>query len=239
MPHLHCSIYPSGKNISSFNCSFFFNKLTICYLYSKKQRGEGNMNKYVVNEKLIADINKGNEKSFSLLYDCYYVFLCTHAVTYILDPDKAEEIVNDVFIRMWDNRKSLTFPIHFYLVQSVRNACLNYLQKLQLQRYAMDEYRQQLWDIHKTWCMTDNDPLTLLEFKELQSQVRTAVNTLPEKCKKVFEHYLYQGKSYQQIAEEMNININTVRVQIKNALDRLKLVLGPNIRYLLVFLIAW
>ena len=195
------------------------------------------MNKYVVNESLIADINKGNEKSFSLLYSCYYAYLCTFATTYVFQPEKAEEIVNDFFMKIWDNRLNITFPIHFYLLQSVRNACLNYLRMLRHEQNAMDEYRLQLLDLHENFCLNDANPLSLLEFRELEKQVRMVVETLPVKCKKVYEYYLYQGKSSRQIAEELDININTVRVQIKNALDRMKVVLGTKIIFLLFFLL--
>lgn len=195
------------------------------------------MNKYVVNDFLIAEINKGNEKSFSLLYNCYYAYLCTFATTYVFQPEKAEEIVNDVFMKIWDNRSNLTFPIHFYLIQSVRNACLNYLRIFHNEQDAMDEYRRQLMDLHEKFCLSDNNPLTLLEFRELEKQVGKVVETLPAKCKKVFECYLYQGKSPRQIAEELDININTVRVQIKNALDRMKAALGSRVIFLLFFLI--
>lgn len=196
------------------------------------------MNKYVVSSSLIADINKGNERSFSLLYNCYYAYLCTFATTYVFRPEKAEEIVNDVFMKIWDNRSNMTFPIHFYLLQSVRNACLNHLRMLRNEQNAMDEYRLQLLDLHEYFCLNDNNPLSLLEFRELEKQVRMAVETLPAKCKKVFESYLYQGKSSQQIAADLDININTVRVQIKNALDRMKVVLGPKTVFLLYFLLS-
>ena len=137
-------------------------------------------------------------------------------------------------MKIWDNRLNITFPIHFYLLQSVRNACLNYLRMLRHEQNAMDEYRLQLLDLHENFCLNDANPLSLLEFRELEKQVRMVVETLPVKCKKVFEYYLYQGKSSRQIAEELDININTVRVQIKNALDRMKVVLGTKIIFLLL-----
>lgn len=108
---------------------------------------------------------------------------------------------------------------------------------LRHEQNAMDEYRLQLLDLHENFCLNDANPLSLLEFRELEKQVRMVVETLPVKCKKVFEYYLYQGKSSRQIAEELDININTVRVQIKNALDRMKVVLGTKIIFLLFFLL--
>ena len=169
-----------------------------------------------ISEQIIDDINEGKENAFSALYDCYYSYLCAYATTYVFDPDEAKEIVNDVFMNIWSSRGQLSFPIHNYLLRSVQNRCLNAFQE--------------------EFCKNDNNPLQLLEIEELKSQVNTVIDSLSVKCRLVFEKYLYEGMSPQEIADEQAISVNTVRVHIKNAMDHIKLQLGPTAGILFLFL---
>jgi len=194
------------------------------------------MNISQVNELVIQQINQGNEKSFSCLYNSYFTYLCTYATTYILNPNAAKEIVNDVFMNIWYKRGGLTFPIHSYLLRSVQNGCLNYLRSLRTRQRIMDEYRLEILEFQEEFCKNDNNPLQVLEIEDLERQVRIAVDTLPEKCRIIFEKYLYQNQSTQEIADELGIAVTTVRVQIKNALDRIKPQLGSSLGILLIYL---
>lgn len=77
--------------------------------------------------------------------------------------------------------------------------------------------------------------MQLLEIEELKSQVNTVIDSLSVKCRLVFEKYLYEGMSPQEIADEQAISVNTVRVHIKNAMDHIKLQLGPTAGILFCF----
>lgn len=91
-------------------------------------------------------------------------------------------------------------------------------------------------DFQEEFCKNDNNPLQLLEIEELKSQVNTVIDSLSVKCRLVFEKYLYEGMSPQEIADEQAISVNTVRVHIKNAMDHIKLQLGPTAGILFLFL---
>ena len=173
-----------------------------------------------ISEQIIDDINEGKESAFSALYDCYYSYLCAYATTYVFDPDEAKEIVNDVFMNIWSSRGQLSFPIH----------------TLHTRERVLDEYREELIAFQEEFCKNDNNPLQLLEIEELKSQVNTVIDSLSVKCRLVFEKYLYEGMSPQEIADEQAISVNTVRVHIKNAMDHIKLQLGPTAGILLLFL---
>ena len=189
-----------------------------------------------ISEQIIDDINEGKENAFSALYDCYYSYLCAYATTYVFDPDEAKEIVNDVFMNIWSSRGQLSFPIHNYLLRSVQNRCLNYIRTLHTRERVLDEYREELIAFQEEFCKNDNNPLQLLEIEELKSQVNTVIASLSVKCRLVFEKYLYEGMSPQEIADEQAISVNTVRVHIKNAMDHIKLQLGPTAGILFLFL---
>ncbi len=189
-----------------------------------------------IDESVVKGINKGDEKAFAGLYDTYFTYLCMCATKYIFNPDEAQEIVNDVFLQVWYKRGVLTFPIHAYLLRSVQNGCLNYLRSRRVRDQVVDEYRKELLEYQEEFCRNDNNPMQVLEFEDLQRQLEAAVNDLPDKCRVIFEKYLYSGKSPAEIAEELGISVNTVRVQIKNALDKIKLKLGPLAGILLFYL---
>lgn len=188
-----------------------------------------------INEQTVADINAGKESAFSALYDSYYSYLCVYATTYIFDTDEAKEIVNDVFMNVWNSRGRLNFPIHNYLLRSVQNRCLNHIRTLHTRERVLDEYREELLAFQEEFCATDDNPLQLLEMEELKRQVGTVIDSLPAKCSLVFKKYLYEGMSPQEIAAEQVMSVNTVRVHIKHAMDSIKLQLGPMASLLLLF----
>lgn len=76
----------------------------------------------------VQGIVHSDPKCFRSLYDAYYAYLCGLAVSYIHDFEKARELVNDVFLRVWERRAQLKYPPLPYLISGVRNACYNYLR---------------------------------------------------------------------------------------------------------------
>lgn len=190
----------------------------------------------IVDESVIDGINRGDERSFAVLYNNYYTYLCTCAVGYIFDADVAKEVVNDVFVHVWNKQTELQFPIHSFLIRCVQNGCLNYIRSLRSRERVLDEFQEDLLFFQEEYCQGGETPLELLEVEELKKQVHTAVRQLPEKCRAIFEKYLYKNLSPQEIADECNLSVNTVRVQIKNAFDRLKKQLGPTVFILCLYL---
>jgi len=190
-----------------------------------------------INEDVILKISKGEEKAFALLYDCYYTYLNTVALCYIFNRDIANEIVNDVFIHVWHKRNTLSYPIHSYLIQSVKNGCLNYIRSQKTNDRVLSEHKIQLLDFQEEYIVSNPTPLQYVETQEIEKEVRNAIAQLPEKCRTIFEQYLFFGKLPDEIANEYMISVSTVRVQIKNALDRLKLSLNHLISVLLFVLL--
>jgi len=190
-----------------------------------------------IDENVIQKISKGKEKAFSLLYDSYYTYLNTVALCYIFNRDVANEIVNDVFINVWHKRTTLTYPIHFYLVQSVKNGCLNHIRSQRTKERVLDEHKRQMLDFQEEYILSNPTPLQYVETQEIEKEVRNAIEQLPEKCRIIFEQYLFLGKLPEEIAKEQFITVSTVRVQIKNAMDKLKISLNHLICVLLLIIL--
>lgn len=167
-------------------------------------------------------INQGDTKAFEKMYSTYYVYLCTVATKYIYDAEIAKEIVNDVFINTWHNRATLKDPVTAYLVRAVQNRSFNYLQRKRTHEIPLTEVQEQLLTIQEQAIYTEDHPLTYLEDKEFETFIADAIESLPTKCKDIFQQYLYQYKSYEEIAQANGITPSTVRVQIKIGLAKIK-----------------
>lgn len=139
----------------------------------------------------------------------------------------AEELVNDVFVNIWEHRGRYRVPLHGYLVNSVRNACISHIRSQLFRRRLREGYERELLLFAEQRCLTDAHPLEVLSAQEVETRIRAVVETLPERCRAVFEQYFYRGESAREIAESLRIAPVTVRVHIKNALDRLRVELGP------------
>ena len=180
------------------------------------------MQRDLVDKAIVQQVNKGSEQAFAELYKAYYAYLNAVAIYYLQDKEVAQEVVDDVFLNVWEKRENLIFPIHYYLVRSVQNGCLNYIRSQRALQTALDGHRDEVLFFLEEHILSTSTPLEDVELKETEAEIRRVVNNLPVKMRAVFEAYFYDGKSAEEIAEEMNLSVNTIRVQIKNALDKLK-----------------
>lgn len=177
-------------------------------------------------EEILKKVNYGDTNAFEQLYSAYYVYLCAVATKYVYQADIAQEIVNDVFLNIWKNKVELKAPVAPYLIRAVKNRCINHITRRKMTEVSLTDVRDQLFTIQEEEAGKEAHPLAYLENKEFESLISEAVNTLPPKCRIIFEQYLYQNMSYEEIAKENNIAASTVRVQIKLGLGRIKAILG-------------
>lgn len=181
-----------------------------------------------INKAVISGINKGDVDAFRLLYNSYYAYLCTCAAAYLLNHEKAKEIVNDVFLSLWDRRATLDFPIHSYLLASVRNASLNELRRIKADKNSIHYQNINILDIQESFCKTDITPIDYLEYKELTGKIDLIIAKLPQRCREIFEESFYENKSTAEISQKFQISESTVRVQRKMALDIIRENLGSS-----------
>lgn len=179
-----------------------------------------------IDKDTILRLNKGDKEAFKLLYMAYYVYLCTVSTKYVYDAEIAKEIVNDVFLNVWNIREKLEYPIKTYLIRSVQNRSLNYLRDNHTKEVALSELDEYMISLNEEQIMSPQQPLDFLENKEFEELVSEAINSLPEKCRNIFMQYLYKHKSYKEIAVMYNLSTSTVRGQVRIALSKLKVILG-------------
>jgi RNA polymerase sigma-70 factor (family 1) len=166
--------------------------------------------------KIINGLKSGDESSYNKLYNEYYLILSVFAGRYVKDLDIAREIVQDLFVHLYEIRKSLviTTSLKAYLYQSVRNKCLNLILQNQLHEDHLEKIK--INEISSTGVEEE-----IMEI-ELEHQVYKIVSQLPDQCQKIFTLSRVDGKKNREIAENLNISIRTVETQISKAIRILR-----------------
>jgi len=186
-----------------------------------------------VTGETIERLNEGDMDAFNDIYRAYYVYLCSIAMYYIHNRHNAASIVDDVFVSFWDKRKNITYPPLPYLRKSVQNACVSHLRA---DRNSMiyNSVEDEAWNYLENHILSSDDPLKAMEDSDAGRILEEKINELPLACREVFRACLYEGKSYDEIAAERGLSVSTVRVHVKNAMDRLRNVLDAPILVLLI-----
>jgi RNA polymerase sigma-70 factor (family 1) len=175
----------------------------------------------------------GNERSFEQLFKSYYPRLCAYAVTMIQDRDEAEEIVQTLFCRLWEQRANLdiTISMQAYLFRAVRNATLNHIKKTQIR----DAYKtMNLDNINEN---PEYQPDRIAE-SDISKRLENAIAGLPEQCRLIFKMSRFEELKYKEIADQLGISIKTVENQMGKAL---KILRGSLSEYLTIisWLVGW
>lgn len=182
------------------------------------------------NEKDITqlELREGNESIFNAVFNRYYTYLCAVAYQYVPDKQVCESLSEDVLFTLWQKREEI-LPLDSlkgYLITAVRNKSIDYLRSSSNRHYEDLE------------CCTSFVPEEELFEKyivtELEKHIEEEINLLPEECRRVFCLSRYENKTYEEIANELNISVNTVKYHIKNAISTLRKNLAPYISMLIV-----
>ncbi|MGV8092665.1 MAG: RNA polymerase sigma-70 factor [Mangrovibacterium sp.] len=175
-------------------------------------------------KELLKSVSEGNKKGFEILFRTYYMRLCAYAAGFVSQNDLAEDIVTDVFLKLWERRETLSISesVSSYLFQSVKNACINYLNREKSRKYTVSENEVKLLNLKITYHISDKYPLNDLIGRELEEKIRTEIDKLPEQCREIFYLSRFEDLSHKEIAERLGISENTVKVQIYRALIKLR-----------------
>jgi RNA polymerase sigma-70 factor, ECF subfamily len=173
-----------------------------------------------IQDKLVTGLKEGNKKVFDDIFNAYYAPLCRYCTRLVIDPDIAEEIVQDLFCKIWVKRAELEIDtsLKAYLYRAVLNHSINHLNHLKTE----GKYRQYVgFQVHGHL----DHPHERLEEQDLQRILSLAILQMPEKRRVIFEMSRQQDMKYSEIAEKLNISVKTVESQISKALEYLRKVL--------------
>lgn len=166
-------------------------------------------------------LKQGEAAGFKALFDKYYKQLCMQASLLLPDEADAEDLVQDVFIKFWHERKFdvINESLGSYLSVSIRNAAFNNLKF----KNRYNEKEKSYVGLLDTSFLENH-----MELAEVAAAVNNALKELPPQCRQIFEAVYVDEKKYQEAADIFNVSINTVKTQLKRAFDKLRTSLKNN-----------
>lgn len=171
---------------------------------------------------LVRRIRAGDERALEEVFRAHYAGMATFVQRYVLAPDVAEELVQDIFLKLWSRREQLSEIESFktYLYRAVRNQALNWLRRRKLERRWEEEHGE------------ESEPASLAAAddgaaeEEVTVAVREAIDRLPPRCREIFLLSRDGGLTYNDIARTLEISVKTVETQMGRALKSLRMTLA-------------
>jgi RNA polymerase sigma-70 factor, ECF subfamily len=181
------------------------------------------------------DRNKINIQSiedYENVFRTYYNGLCRYASTWIDKREDAEEIVQTVFVKLWEKREDriIEISIKSYLYKSVYHSALNYLKHQKIKRQYME--------MNKQGELAPNAGENL-QTKELRHKINAAINALPEQCRLVYKLSRFENLKYKEISNVLNISIKTVENHMGKALRLMRENLSEYITIWVFYLVTF
>ena len=189
--------------------------------------------------KIKAFPEQREETRFEDIYLTYFSKMKYFAKEYVISEEDAENIVQDVFVELWENKEMLNMHMNLiaYLFTTIKNKCLNHLRhKLVVQETAsklQEEYTISLRMNLDSLEAFDNN---LFSDQDIEKIISRALDTLSEKCRTIFIMSKIEGKKQKEIAQELNISINTIETQMGIAYKKLRIELKDYFPILLFIL---
>lgn len=177
----------------------------------------------VVSEKEILKLLKSDsERAIKTIFDAYYDSLCSYAESILRDQFSAEEVVEQLFIQLWINAKSISIftSLKNYLYRSVHNNCLKYIEKHKVELRRFSQYI--FHDEEILNFVSEEYPLSRLITGELEEKAEQIMQSLPEQCKSIYFLSRYENLSYSEIAQKLGVTVGTVKTQMSRAFQKFR-----------------
>jgi RNA polymerase sigma-70 factor, ECF subfamily len=174
----------------------------------------------LLNEKLLNDLKKGNEEAFTIIFNDYFPRLCQFARTYVIEEAASKNIVQEVFIKLWETRHNIreNASVFAYLLTITKNSCLDYLKHKKIEyKYQKQEAAYQK-ELELNYFALQRVEIDLMDYDEIMQIVEKTLRTLPPQCQQVFRMSRFENLSNAEIAEKLEIGVKAVEANITRAL---------------------
>lgn len=164
---------------------------------------------------IIRLLEAGDERCMKMMFDTYYQALCTYIMRYLISVEDAEDIVQTVFISLWNNKRGQVFTgsLRAYLFGAVSKASLQFMRDRERMYFVeielhIDDFLEEM----------SRD----VELEKMKEYLYAAIEDLPANPKKVLTAIVFNNTPYKVVAEEMGISVNTVKTYYARALQALR-----------------
>jgi RNA polymerase sigma-70 factor (ECF subfamily) len=166
-------------------------------------------------------VANGDYYAFRELFTHNYRALCNYAMRVVVTREIAEEVVSDVFVKLWKNREQIEVHTSFqaYIYRAVRNQALDYLKLRVHRQYERESLESVQWNMNHA---DHHSPAEEMSFNEFYDHVEGCISDLPRQCQIIFRLSREEGLRYRDIAERLAISIKTVETQMSRALKVLR-----------------
>jgi len=171
---------------------------------------------------ILPRVAAGDQAAFRQVYISFFKRLYHFAFAIVKTKEAAEEIVEDVFIKIWQQRQNLhsVQNIKVYLYTATKNTALNYLSKK-----ARENITEPFDHINIELTDSGTSPEQIMITAEMYKKIQSAVDALPPRCKMIFKLIREDGLKYKEVSEILNISVNTIDAQLAIAVKRIAAVL--------------
>lgn len=179
-------------------------------------------------KKLLTRLKKGNTKAYKEIYKCFYGELCVYVFNFTNNQMVAEDIVQDVLMKLWDNRADLNIhtSLKSYLYKAAYFKFIDHYKKKKMINEKLETVRYNLLNEIMIEKSSEDETRVL--------HLRKAIDTLPDRCKEIFILSKYEGYQYKEIAAYLGLSPKTVENQVGKAFAILKGILKVSLVYLVV-----
>ena len=190
----------------------------------------------LLNTELTNRLKTGDPKAFEILFSNWFEPLVNFSVQYIRDPEVARNIVQTIFMKVWEKRQLINEELNIksYLFTATKNDCLSYLRHLRIENRYFETTTAQLSDYQLNYEALEQLSFDPVDLENIDRIIRDTVRQLPERCREVFIMSRYEDMRNKEIAEKLNISVKAVEANISRALKALR----ENLRDYLPVLIA-
>ncbi len=188
------------------------------------------LNKNIPDSKLVERLQKGDIEAFNAVFEKYGSRLFGFAFKYLKSKEEAEELVQDVFLKVWENRKNLKkeYSLKSYLFTISYHDICKFFRRKELN----DKLKEEIVQTRET----AENPKDRIDYQSTLEQIEKVIEKLPSKQKVAFEKSRKEGKSTREIAKEMKLSPGTVDNYISAALKFIKKNISDNCLSVLLFI---
>lgn len=186
-------------------------------------------------EIILKNLARGKKPAFEKIFHLYYPRLIRYANSFISNRLVAEDLIQDVFFHVWENRSNFYHEkaISSYLITLVKNKCLNVLKHQVVEdKYAIHMSKMDMEKLYYISFETD-DFLSMEE--RLHNELEDLINEMPDRCAQAFKLKWLEGKKIKEIAEIMNISTTMVDKHLAKGLQIVRSKLSPDMYLFLLF----